>query len=318
MKDTDLFVGAIMESASEATLRTLEQGQEQYDCLLKATGCVNPTRASSLDCLRSLNATKLQTTNCWFNPHIDDDLIPQTTFSAFDKGDYLKIPTIFGSCQDEGTKGPPQTTDTLNDYHAYVLDQCPSLSNHSLQVLDRLYVLNKSEPVFPNSGRLWRQASNTIGDARSHCVDKYYQDAIARDGGKTWSYRYAVIDPTLEAQGIGAYHTIELYAVWGPNNTDGNPPKSYVPGRENEHIVDVVRSYWTSFVKYLDPNKARLAGTPEWGLRGEGGERLRFVTNATKIEVIDSGEAGRCRVLKPMMEAMEQAPGEGIKTELRL
>lgn len=305
-----------MESASESTLRTLEQGQEQYNCLLNATGCSNSTQGKSLDCLRSLNATKLQTTNCWFNPHIDDDLIPQTTLDAFEKGEYLQVPTIFGSCRDEGTKNAPQSTSTLSDYHSFLLNQCPSLSNASLSILDTLYVSNKTERVFPNSGQLWRQASNAIGDFRSHCVDKAYQDAIVRDGGTTWTYRYSVADPALEAQGFGAYHTIELYAVWGPNNTDGNPPKSYLPGRENEGIVRLVRGYWASFVRYLDPNQGRLAGAPEWVQRGEQGERIVFVTNATKVEAMPEGERSRCEVLRPLMRCLEQAPAKGVSTEL--
>lgn len=311
-------MGAIAESASEPTLRTLSEGQEQYNCLLNATGC-SPTsnHTSSLACLRSLNATKLQTTSCWFNPHLDDDLIPQTTMEAFEKGDYLKVPTIFGSTVDEGTKNAPQTVATLGDYHAFLLNQCSSLSNQSLQVLDQMYVLNQSGPEFPNSGKLWRQASNAIGDFRAHCVDNFYQSLIAKDGGRTWTYRYGVKDPGLEAQGFGAYHTIELYAVWGPNNTDGNPPKSYLPGKTNEGIVSLVRAYWASFVRHLDPNVGRAEGAPRWEDRGLEGERM-FIGggNATRMERIDSGEEGRCGVLEPMLRGLERGCPAGVEVEM--
>ncbi|KAF2194297.1 para-nitrobenzyl esterase [Zopfia rhizophila CBS 207.26] len=291
MRYSKLFIGAISESASEPALRTMAQGQEQYNCLLNATGCYYST--NSLTCLRSLNATKLQTTNCRFNPHIDDDIIPDTTFRQFEKGEYKRVPTIFGSCTDEGTKYAPQNADTIEDANAFFLNQCPSLSNSSLQWLDKAYI-NQSAPVFPNSGRLWRQASNAIGDFRSHCVDNFYQSILARDGQPTWSYRYGVLDADQEARGFGAYHTIELYAVWGPTNTDGNPPKSY--NSTNAGIVPVVRSYWTSFIRHLDPNVGRKEGCPVWE-KWEDGERLLFVTNGTKMERMGDEQKRRCEVL---------------------
>ncbi|KAF2467343.1 triacylglycerol lipase-like protein [Lindgomyces ingoldianus] len=312
LRNANLFVGAISESASEPTLRTLAQGQDQYNCLLKASGCSNST--ASLSCLRSLNATKLQTTNCWFNPHIDGSIIPDTTFSQFEKGDYAKVPTIFGSCTDEGTKNAPQTTDTLSDAHAFFLNQCPSLSNSSLTVLDEMYILNHTAPVFPSSGKLWIQASNAIGDFRSHCVDNFYQSVLARDGMPTWNYRYGVIDPDQEAKGFGAYHTVELYAVWGPNNTDGNPPKSYLTS--NAGIVPVVRSYWTSFIRHLDPNVGRMRGTPVWEQWDEERRRMHFVTNETGMERMGGDQLRRCEVLEPMMRALEQDPPKGVKTQL--
>jgi len=63
IKNKTLFKGIIAESTALITPKTLDKGQVQYDCLAKAAGCSNNTD-SSLNCLRHVNATKLQTTGC--------------------------------------------------------------------------------------------------------------------------------------------------------------------------------------------------------------------------------------------------------------
>lgn len=326
MRNANLFIGAISESTSQAKLRTLDQSKTQYDCLLNATGCSSyNSTSSSLACLRSLNATKLQTTNCSFQPHLDNDIIPLKTLDAFDRGEYLKVPTIFGNCNQEGAKDAgTQNIDTLSDFYQFTLSQAPSLSNSSLSILAQFYILNKTEPVFPNAGRLWRQASNALTEYRSTCVNKLYQDSLVRDRVPTWNYRYGVLDPEQEAKGWGAYHTVELFAVWGPNNTDGNPPHSY--NTTNAAIVPVVQHYWISFIKHLDPNKARLAGSPEWeswvgGRAGDadmGRGRLHFITNGTGMERMGREQEKRCKVLEPLVRLLEQEIPQGTVTELKL
>ncbi|KAH7128534.1 carboxylesterase [Dendryphion nanum] len=313
--------GAVVESTYQNMYRTLSQGETQYSCILRATGCDSSsngtgTAEGGLTCLRSVNATRLQTQNCGFGPNLDPEVIPIAPFAAFEKGAYLKVPSIYGSCTDEGTKNVPQSADTLEDVHNYVLSQCPSLTNSSLALLDDIYITNKSYPVFPNSGRLWRHASFIHGDMRSHCVDKIYQDVLVRDGVPTWTYRYGVRDPTHEAQGFGAYHVVNLYAVWGPNNTDGNPPRSYVAGGANAGVVDVVRGYWGRFVRGLEPNGEKGEGSPVWGRRGEKGERLYFVGNGTRMEELGREERWKCGVLDPLVRAMERETDMGERTEL--
>ncbi|KAK8013100.1 carboxylesterase [Apiospora marii] len=302
-KDPGLFKGIILESASVATLRTLEQGQEQYDCLTNATGC--STTADSLACLRGLNASALQTEQCQFNPHFDGDLVKTSMLDAYQSGNFLKVPTITGACGDEGTKNVPQDTDTMAAARAYINDQASgALSNGSLDLIQKLY-LDAPQPVFAGAGRLWRPLANAHGDFRSTCITAALADGLARAGVPTWSYRYAVRDPEQDALGFGAYHTVELNGVFGPDNTDGAPPKSY--RTSNAPIVPVTMAYWASFVKTRDPNPARLAGSPEWTPWTVGGrERLRFETGAGMgMESMNDTQRANCDMFAPMMVAME-------------
>lgn len=50
--DNPPFVGGISESGGWVTMRTMDQGQEQYDCLVKDKNCTSAT--DTLACLRAL------------------------------------------------------------------------------------------------------------------------------------------------------------------------------------------------------------------------------------------------------------------------
>ena len=315
-KDPGLFKGIILESASVATVRTLEQGQEQYNCLTNATGCSSD--ADSLACLRGLNASALLTEQCQFNPHFDGDLVQTSMLDAYRSGKFLQVPAITGACGDEGTKNVPRDTDTIAAARAFINDQASgALSDASLDLIQKLY-LDAPQPVFPGAGRLWRQLANAHGDFRSTCVTAALADGLARAGVPAYSYRYAVRDPEQDALGFGAYHTVELNGVFGPDNTDGAPPQSY--RTSNAPVVPVTMAYWASFVKTRDPNRARLAGTPEWKpwtVRGR--ERLRFETGAGMgMESMNDTQRTNCDMFAPMMAAIEtplDKPGSVVLTQ---
>ncbi|KAK8099805.1 hypothetical protein PG999_010179 [Apiospora kogelbergensis] len=313
-KDPGLFKGAIMESPSVATVRTLAQGQEQYDCLANATGCLGTS--DSLACLRGLNASALQTEQCQFNPHLDGDLVKTPLLASFQAGAFLKVPTIAGTCSDEGTKNVPQDTDDVAAARRFVNDQAfGALSNASLDVVERVY-LDAPQPVFAGAGRLWRQVANAHGDFRAHCIAARLQDGQAAAGVRTYNYRYAVRDPEQEALGFGAYHTVELNGVFGPDNTDGAPPKSY--RTTNAAIVPITMAYWAGFVRTLDPNAARVAGTPEWKpWTAEGRERLRFETGAMGMENMNDTQKANCDMLDPMLPAIETPTDKPGSVELK-
>lgn len=301
--------GAIMESASVATIRSLEQGQEQYNCLVNATGCDG--MPDTIACLRSVSAAALQTEECQFNPHLDGDLIKESMLDAFAAGNYLKIPTIAGTCNDEGTKNVPQDTNTTAQALEFMQNAAfNSLSNSSLSILAQTYLApDPPAPVFPNSGPLWRPLANAMGDIRAHCITSRLQNAITdQSTAPTWNYRYAVLDPEDEADGFGAWHTVELNSVFGPNNTDGAPPSSYFTS--NAPIVPLTMSYWASFIKTLDPNRLRLDGAPEWTpwTGNQGRQRLRFRTNDTSMETMDEAQMQNCEMVNPMINVLERPP----------
>ncbi|GKT56033.1 lipase 1 [Colletotrichum tofieldiae] len=309
-----LFAGGIAESGGWVTMRTMEQGQSQYDCLAKEKGCSGST--DSLSCLRALNQSAVRSSSCWFNPGIDGELFTDSMVNLFKQGKYTKVPTIWGSCAQEGTMySAPQSTNSTEEANTWLLGQDPSLSNASLAILDELYI-DVPEPVYPDSGIKWRQAANAIGDVGNHCIIRNIQDYFARDEVPTYNYKYAVQDPKSEAEGFGAYHTVNTYAFWGPNRTDGSAPTSYFD--INKPIISQFRKYWVSFIRNLDPNTDRERGAAEWKLftGPKGRERLFVQTNNTHMERMSSAQALRCDVVRPMSENLGKPVDKGVVTEL--
>lgn len=71
----------------------------------------------------------------------------------------------------------------------------------------------------------------------------------------------------LEDQGLFSEHTLELYSIWGANNTDSNDPGCLtIPAAQGgcQDSIRIMQSYWTSFVRTLNPNTMRDPSLPEW------------------------------------------------------
>lgn len=224
-----------------------------------------------------------------------------------------KLPTIFGNTADEGTDFASKTVNTTYDLRAFILSLAPFLSESALDELVIIYG-SGDQPTFPNTGRYYRAASNALADLNFKCPSRVYEL------NSSWIYNWAVPDPEAEASGKGAHHTVELAAIWGPNNTDGNPPKSYLPGGVNEGVVKLIQAYVTSFVRSLDPNVGRVEGSPRWE-KGVDGRTLRVGgVNGTAMGSIDQAEGDgfeeRCRRLAPVIAALDVAPKEGTKVDL--
>jgi acetylcholinesterase len=124
---------------------------------------------------------------------------------------------------------------------------------------------------------------------------------------QVWNYRYNVLDAANVAAGLGVPHTFETPAIFGPPN--GNcQPETCSYDSYNEPIVPVLQDYWISFVKTLNPNTLRDAGSPVWQPWGTGdvARRLKVQTNATEMENVPSDQATRCGFWRRLADDMEQ------------
>lgn len=110
------------------------------------------------------------------------------------------------------------------------------------------------------------------------------------------------------ATGTGVSHTIEVNAIFGPENTNGGAPDSYEAGGVNYPIVSVVQGYWTSFIRSYNPNTFRKHGTPTWEefSRRSYNRRLMFQTNNTEMETIGRAQQRRCAYLASIALDLKQ------------
>lgn len=106
-RDDGLFHAAAAESQSFGPQLNVSESQYQYDALVSRTGCDNTT--DTLRCLRDLDVSVLQANNIpiaypngsgtplfMYSSVVDGDLVPETTYSLYAAGKFLKIPVIFG------------------------------------------------------------------------------------------------------------------------------------------------------------------------------------------------------------------------------
>ncbi|KAK3112677.1 hypothetical protein LTR53_010795 [Teratosphaeriaceae sp. CCFEE 6253] len=318
-RDDGLFHATAAESQSFSALRTVPENQFAYDGLVIRTGCVDAY--DTLACLRSLTATELQAQNFntpfpgaqqaplyMYGPTLDFDFITDYTYRAYEKGKFVRVPAIAGDDTNEGTIFTPKNTSNLSQSDTFIQAQFPAITLAQLRMWNELYPVNGT-PSFPDSGRYWRQVSNGYGEMRYICPGIFISSVFANMSlDQNWNYRWNVIDPESNANGYGVSHTIELNAIFGPNNTGGGAPASYYPTGVNGPIVPVIQGYWTSFIRCYDPNTHRLPGTPVWEAWTSDNEfqRLRFQTNATQMEAVPADQQARCAYLASIGVSLEQ------------
>ncbi|KAI1385545.1 alpha/beta-hydrolase [Hypoxylon trugodes] len=305
-KDSGLFHGAAAESVSFAPVLTVNESQYQYDNFTATAGCSGP---NSLACMRNKTVYELQAANhgvpypgqkkaplYMWNPVLDYDIIRDHTYDEFTNGNFVKIPSIFGDDTNGGTVFTPQNTSTIEESHEFMLDQFPYLTPEQLLKLDLMYP--NPNTTCPNTGCYWRQVSNVYGDMRYACPTLYINGALMQHGvSGSYSYRYNVEDPDQVAQGYGVPHTAELVAVWGPQNTDGDPPKSYLSNGTNVDVIPVIQAYWTSFIRTFDPNTFRHPGSATWEKFNQAKQnRLLFENGGkTTMETVGLDMQAHCK-----------------------
>ncbi|KAI1112871.1 vacuolar triacylglycerol lipase [Nemania sp. NC0429] len=307
-RETDLFHAVAAESISFATVLTVKESQYQYDNFAIAAGCAG---SDSLACLRSKTAAELQAVNKGspypgapstpiypWNPVLDGDLIQNITYHSFADGAFVKIPLIVGDVTNEGTIFTPRNASTVGASDTFLKSQFPYLTLEHLGQINALYP-NQQMASCPSAGCYWRQVSDAYGDMRYVCPGFFVSSAANIFAVReSYSYRYDVQDPDQVAQGLGVPHTVEVNAIFGPDNVDA-APASYFPGGANAAVVPAIQAYWTSFIRSFDPNKYRLPGSAQWDTFNPGAPaRLLFETGgSTVMETVDAGLVSRCNYL---------------------
>lgn len=317
-RDDGLFAGSAAESQSFAAVRSVPASQYQYDNLVIRTDCVSSN--DTLACLRSLSAAELQSHNLntpfpgaqnaplyMYGPVLDNDFIKEITYTAYANGNFVKLPAIYGDDTNEGTIFTPKNTSSIGESDTFIKDQFPAITTQQLREWNRLFPV-EGTPTFPDSGRYWRQVSNGYGEMRYICPGIFINSVYARLNIPGWNYRWNVIDPAAAASGTGVSHTIEVNAIWGPENVNGGAPDSYKQGAVNYPIVPVVQGYWTSFVRSLNPNTHRVPGSPVWEQWTSENRfrRLMFQTNNTKMETVPTDQQQRCSYLSSIGVSLNQ------------
>lgn len=284
----DLFVGAIAESPGWGSEGFSADRDQALNNNLNATGCLNAT--DPIDCMRMMPIAEFQnkTTKDGWGPTVEGKLITAPHYQMFEQGRFQNIPVIYGYASDEATPNfiSNQTVNTTEDVGADILNAVgKSMTDAELAAVMAAYPesLNnvsvfgrdmnaRNASLREGSGAQWQRDAAIKTELKEHCVAAFLSDMYSSVGqAQNYAYRYNILDETAGGnadKGLFSPHVSELYSVWGNNNTDGGDPGCIKLNATDPLScatgAEIAQAYWISFVRSLNPNTFRLAGTPEW------------------------------------------------------
>jgi len=260
--------------------------------------------APSAQELRAVPADKLQSIiteemSEGFHHVRDGHVFPENVGLAFAKGDYNKVPMLFGYNADEATlffPDDPQPTvwlpDTKPGDEAALVTQLSKAFPSQAEKLIALYNLNTD---FTNGGM------QMMGDEIFGVNIRYVARQNEAQGEDSYLYYFSRVPPSKK-QTLGAFHAAEIPFVFGSYETILGQSK------EDEVLAELMQNYWVNFAKTGNPNGKGLAGWPKhdsehWmHLTANTGEISNTLTHIRK-DKLDALEEG----LRVKLKALEIA-----------
>ncbi|KAL2793050.1 Alpha/Beta hydrolase protein [Aspergillus keveii] len=307
-RDEGLFVGAVGESIAWTPSLTVAESEINFESFAAQLNC---SGSDPVACLRALDATTIQTlggapddylvslqAKLLFQPAIDGEIFPDAHYTNFYRGNFLDVPLIVGYDTNEGSLFATNAS-TPDEVATFVKGWYVKLSDAQVQQVVDTYPPTES---VPGRAEYFSSASNIFAEGIFHCPTTWISDMAAiYSRGKVWDYRYNVLDDIAIAAGLGAPHTFETEAIFGLGQAESIRPGFAGAGASystyNAAIVPVVQNYLISFVKTLDPNTYRAAGSPVWKpFHKRSDVRVKIQTNQTAMEAVPSDLRGRCKL----------------------
>ncbi|KAF2726967.1 alpha/beta-hydrolase [Polyplosphaeria fusca] len=306
-----LFHGAIAQSAASPTFYTPEQASKFWKQVALGVNCTD----LDVECVRNASVGDLyfqnypmtfperETPPRWMwapTTEPKGGIWTEPSTHAVLNGRYAKVPTLIGFTSNEGSDQVRKATDNEEEFKTYLKDHYPLLTDDDLNLLVKNY---PNDRHWPDSGRWWDAVAKAQGDMRYICPQYLTSNAMAKHNPasvKTWQYQWDVAWGVDISNGFGTKHA----------GTVGQ-----VMARKDNAISD----YFISFIKHLDPNLDRKAGTVEWQpLDLEKQPKRLFFTNRPEqkkgvqitMEDPDPARAERCEDIRKMMPRLQQAPLE--------
>ncbi|GJJ07639.1 hypothetical protein Clacol_001843 [Clathrus columnatus] len=188
-----------------------------------------------------------------WTPCIDDDLIVDTPLTLFEIGQFHKIPMIWGSNTDEGSLFVTNAT-FLEEVVKFIQANFHKLTPEEVRNIVAEYPV---EGFKKGKAAYFLSNADAYGDAVLGCPGYELVNFMA-PYANTWYYQYDVLTNEEEEAGVGVFHMADLPALFGENNVH---PRNQKPRKDTYTMSPILRSYFTNFVCYLNPNASPVLGS---------------------------------------------------------
>lgn len=325
-RDDGLFIGAISESLFFPAQPYLNELEWQFEEVVTKLGCdlqsYSTSEGDQMACLRSKDMLALQALNIpspfpgrssdiplfFWSPCVDGELIRDLPYKLFQTGRFIMVPTMFGTCTDEGSTFVPKSASSPADMATFFFDNFPTLAPADIGSVLSYYPQIPPITTSPATGSWYPTLSKAYGDSTFICptINLLRYINAHSPTTPTFAYRYNVQDPTNTLMGLGVPHVYDAAAIFGPDRLGVAVSSSYLSTGANAGIVPVLMGYYISFVRALDPGvyrDGRIA--PVWD-GWQGGRRLKVQTGDVGMEAVGREEMEVCAFWEGLAVPMRQ------------
>ena len=220
-------------------------------------------------------------------PLMDDFFLKESATKLIKQGKVADIPMIAGTVLDEGTLFGNKMLNNTQQFEAWFRSLSVARNSSNVdEVLKRVFELYPDIPAqlapYPNAETATSQATaasdqrffepldsnqarrtfsifgDTVFDAPRRNFVRVLTSLKKRHNAKRmWSYNFRQVDPSPQAEVLGAYHSSDLAYLFAPFSKE-NPEVSDVGLR------DTIQTSWISFINDLDPNSIMDIGWPAY------------------------------------------------------
>ena len=194
-------------------------------------------------------------------PIVDGWVIPDDQYKLYEAGKYNDVPVLVGYNSDEGaTFGVPKSqaayVQSVHQRYQRFADKILAAYPGGETPTEKKTARDLTrDTAFGWHSWIWARLQTETGKSK---VFLYYFDEKAE------------IPKGEESAGYGARHASELPYVFHQLREHGRP----APTPNDEKLSDMMRTYWTNFVKTGDPNGA---GLPHWPAYNDSKPQMLYI-----------------------------------------
>ncbi|KAF2150929.1 alpha/beta-hydrolase [Myriangium duriaei CBS 260.36] len=284
-RNDDLFIGAAAQSPYIVPELPVADLEWQFKRYVSDAHCNHTDDVMS--CLRSQDLRVLQAANtnqpfpgrqnsssrAW-GPVIDGDFLQDHVLNLFEQGKFIDVPMMIGDEPYEATMLAPNAT-TPEEVEDFFNQNDPTLNSTQLQSIVDWYPQGGISTI--DHANYYGVINQAYSEATFICPGMAISQAMSNRSASVWNYNFNVSTTDSWSRGLGAWHTIDGGAIFGPYAYGIPLPDPAIAYQTyNAKFVDYMMNYYLSFVKTLSPNTLKHADAPNWGSFIENGIRQRL------------------------------------------